>query len=202
MWGLMLKDLLNLKKQGQLFIVLLLVYGGLAVFSDMPELFSVFIMIGAIIPTTAEAFDERAHWDRLVLSLPVSKKMIVGSKYLLGVGMSLIGMGLYIGVGAVQSAAFGEVVGSAVLIYALSVLVLALLMPLLFKFGSEKLRLIMIIVVLIPVVGFAALADHIQVPEIAPGQVAPLIAAAVAGVLCLLAVSFFVSVGIVSRKEF
>ena len=64
MWGLMLKDLLNLKKQGQLFLVLLLVYGVLAFSSNMPELFSVFIMIGAVIPVTAEAFDERAHWGQ------------------------------------------------------------------------------------------------------------------------------------------
>ena len=201
MWGLMLKDLLNLKKQGQLFLVLLLVYGVLAFSSNMPELFSVFIMIGAVIPVTAEAFDERAHWDRLVLSLPVSKKMVVGSKYLLGAGLSLIGMGFYIGMGAFHpEAAFGELVQSAVMIYSLSVLMLAVLMPLLFKFGSEKLRLIMLVIVLIPAVCFAA--GFVQIPEIAPEQVTLLVTAAAAAVLCLLALSFFISVGIVSRKEF
>lgn len=203
MWGLMLKDLLNLKKQGSLFLVLLILYGGLAVFNHMPELFAVFIMIGAVIPMTAKAFDERAHWEGVALTLPVSKKAIVGSKYLLGLALSLIGLGLYICFGIfVPNMPAAEAVGSGVIIYALSVLMLSLMMPLLFKLGTEKLRLIMVVMILIPVVIFATFADSITLPEITPEMVTVLAVVAAAAVLLLLAVSFFISVRIVSRKEF
>lgn len=98
-----------------------------------------------MLPTSCLAYDERAKWDRYALSMPLSVKDLVVSKYLLGylmlaagAALKLLAMALPIGNGSDFT--------SFVLTIAVSLLYLALQLPILFKFGVENGRIGMMIV--------------------------------------------------------
>ena len=75
MTGLILKDALVLKKSLKSYLLLLAVYAVLTV----PGLFSISFVaaflevIAMMLPMSAFAFDEQAHWDRYAAALPLSQ---------------------------------------------------------------------------------------------------------------------------------
>ena len=85
MKGLLMKDLLNLKRQGGIILLVLAMYGLFAFSSGMSEVLgSMICVFGAMLPVTALAYDERAKWDKYALTMPVTRRQMVLSKYLLG----------------------------------------------------------------------------------------------------------------------
>ena len=85
MTGLILKDLLNLKKQGKVYLILIIFYFAIGLVNENSSMFaSMMTMVAVLIPITAMAYDERCKWDRYALTMPVSRKDMVMSKYLLG----------------------------------------------------------------------------------------------------------------------
>lgn len=94
MKGLILKDLLNLKAQYKVFVVMILFFVVFALMGDSHDTLGVILtMITIMLPITALAYDERSQWDKYALTMPVSRRDLVLSKYLLGLllaGASLI----------------------------------------------------------------------------------------------------------------
>jgi len=203
MLGLILKDLLNLKKQGKLMLLMIVLYAVLAVINDMYGIFAVFVVIGAMMPMTALAYDERAHWDKLVLTMPVSRTAIVLSKYLLGLGLAAVGLTVFIGVSLPTAPdRWQENLLTASAVFALALLMIAIMMPLLLKFGSEKFRMMMILIFLLPFLLVLCLIRFVPMPEFSQSQIELLVIAAVAVMLLLFLLSMWISVQIVRRKEY
>ena len=84
MTGLLLKDALVLKKSLNTYLLLLAVYAVLTV----TGLFSISFVaaflevIAMMLPMSAFAFDEQAHWDRYAAALPLSRRDLVAARYL------------------------------------------------------------------------------------------------------------------------
>ena len=84
MTGLILKDALVLKKSLKSYLLLLAVYAVLTV----TGLFSISFVaaflevIAMMLPMSAFAFDEQAHWDRYAAALPLSRRDLVAARYL------------------------------------------------------------------------------------------------------------------------
>ncbi|MDD2483961.1 MAG: ABC-2 transporter permease [Eubacteriales bacterium] len=146
MKGLLIKDLINLKKQGMIIGVLIVFYAVLGFWThDSSMMGAVMAVLAAMMPITSMAYDEKAKWDKYALSMPVSRRDIVLGKYLLGI--------LFSAVVFIVNIAFNLIVNNgeslkeiALLSGALSGLALvymALVMPVLFRFGVEKGRLLM-----------------------------------------------------------
>ena len=144
-------------------------------------------------------------YKRQALSLPVSRRDLVASKYLLAVVLAAVG--------AIAAFAMGVIMGlfhhdlvleelglSTVISVGGGLLIVAILLPLIFKFGVEKSRLMLIGVVLIPL-GLVYLLKWLQIPLpdfsilMTQAWLAPL-----AGLL-FLGLSYFISVAIFQRKE-
>lgn len=152
MSGLIIKDLLNLKKQILPLGVFFIIYFGISLVSKDSSFFSGMIMIFcSILPITALAYDDRAGWNKYALTMPVSRSMLVISKY----AMSLI----LIGVGAVVVLLFNALFGmnslheslvSTCTILFMGVIMLSLSLPLNYKFGIEKSRYVLIGVCVLP----------------------------------------------------
>lgn len=153
MKGLMLKDFFVISKQLKFLLILLPILALLG-----SPLFSFAIFIGAILPVTAIAYDERSRWNELAVMLPYTRRSLTLNKYLMGylcvlVASALVVLGqvasdLIAGqeVGVDWQGIFIAVMGAAIFI--------AINTPLVFKFGSEKSRFVFIIVmILIGVVG-------------------------------------------------
>ena len=152
MKGLILKDLLNLKKQASIIIVMVVFYFVLSVTSKNYGMFNAIILIlFAMLPITAISFDERANWDKYGLTMPVSRADMVISKYILGFLLVLVALCINIfGQLLMGTKMNQETLTVAYFIFGLALLFMALLLPIMFKFGVEKGRMIMFIVFLMP----------------------------------------------------
>lgn len=203
MTGLILKDLLNLKKQAKVYLILVMfyfVYG--AVFENSSMFSSMMTMVAVIIPITAMSYDERSKWDRYALTMPISRVSMVASRYLLGVVFLIIAFVLSILVNMIFIKIYTT---ENILIYlaALSsgITVMSVIFPLLFKYGVEKGRILMMIVLFTPIailmmlskLGFS-MPDEETVNSFI--YFSPIIAGAI------LLVSIYISLSIYRKKEF
>lgn len=147
MRALLMKDCYTLWKQLRIFIVVMLV---ITVFNG--TFGNLFIVVwAAMLPYTAMAYDERSRWDQLAAMMPYSIRDIVLSKYLLG--------WLCCGAAALFSLAVQSILSvlrfpmaaldptANLLGFCASLCVLALTLPLMFRFGVEKGRLVMFLLI-------------------------------------------------------
>ncbi len=144
MKSLLIKDYYVITKQLKIFILLIPVF---AIFTQ-GELSFFAILLGAALPMTAIAYDERSRWNEYAKMMPFSIDELVISKYLLGYCCII---------GAAILSLLGQIIGKQVgleseqlmiilLLYALisALLYIAISMPLFFRFGSEKARFVFI----------------------------------------------------------
>lgn len=204
MRGLLIKDLLTLKKQGKLLAIMLAFYVvlGLAM-KEVAAFGSMVIVVCAMLPVTAMSYDERAGWDKYALSMPVTRRDIVLSKYVLGL--------IFCAVAVLVVAAFGvatrpeQVAGSlagSLVLGAAGLIFQSILFPIFFKYGVERGRLLMLAVILLPAgLGILLARMDLGLPAPTPQMIAtaPYLLAA-ATVVCI-AVSITVSLHIYRRKE-
>lgn len=161
MKGLLLKDWYALRGQAGRLFFLIALYIVIGEFSA--GIGSIGILLCAMLPTSCLAYDERAKWDRYALSMPLSVKDLVVSKYLLGYLMLAVGAALKLLV-IVLPIGNGSNFVSFVLTIAAALLYLALQLPILFKFGTESGRIWMMIIsgafaIGIVMIGTATLAE-------------------------------------------
>jgi len=215
MTGLILKDFLVLRKVFRSYVLVLAVYVALT-FTGMwsAEFLGGFAMVmAAMAPMNLFAYDMQAQWDTYALALPTGRGKTVAARYAVVLILILASFAIMAVLGGVM-AALGhmEEPGPYLLTCAvcgfLAVLMNAILLPLLYKFGPEKAR-----IMLFGVMGVIALAigaflfplgglrwlKSLENPTMA--QLAPLpIIAAVTG-LVLLALSFLLSRHFYGQKD-
>ena len=216
MTGLILKDFLILRKTLRtylLFIAVYVVLAGAGVWS--PTFVSGFamIMISAL-PMNVFAYDKQAKWDTYGLALPVGRTKTVAARYLCVLLLCLFTVVLAFVFGAVMFAAgkledFGEYLVSGAVCGLLAVLVNAVMLPFLYRFGPDRARIVMIgtmgvigagVAVLLvgPLDGIGWL-QSLDTPTPAQTAAIPVIAA-LAG-LALLALSFLLSRHFYGQKD-
>lgn len=209
MTGLVLKDLLILRKSLRSYLFVLLVYGAIA-FSGVwsaDVAAGVIIVMVTILPINVFAYDKQCKWDVYALSLPVSRTRTVTARYLCVLLLCLFSVVLTAVFGTVLYAA-GRMEKPAEFLVTCSamgltaMLVDAIMLPLLYKFGPERARMLffaimggiflLFLAVMFPLGGL----DWIHSLEPAgplPGQAVSIFAAAAAAGVALLALSFFLS---------
>lgn len=145
MKSLLLKDFYVITKQLKIFLIIIPVIA-----LTTGEAMSTFsILLGAVLPMTAIAYDERSKWNELAAMMPYSKFDLIFSKYLLGY-LCMFGAALLVFIGQIIGKNNGIVViddDINVLLFAVmgGLIFIAINTPILFKFGSEKGRLVFII---------------------------------------------------------
>ena len=145
MKALILKDTYVIWRQMKYFLVMILI------FSALPNGFNnaFAVVYASMLPYTALAYDERSKWDQMAAMMPYSTRDVVLGKYAFG--------WLCIGGAAVLSGllqmALSLVVDRVFLpgVMVLSVLgalcILAITLPVMFRFGVEKGRLAMFLII-------------------------------------------------------
>lgn len=145
MKSLLLKDFYVITKQLKIFLIIIPVIA-----LTTGEAMSTFsILLGAVLPMTAIAYDERSKWNELAAMMPYSKFDLIFSKYLLGY-LCMFGAALLVLIGQIIGKNNGIVViddDINVLLFAVmgGLIFIAINTPILFKFGSEKGRFVFII---------------------------------------------------------
>ena len=167
MKGLLYKDFLVLRKQFWSFLVLV------AVFCLIPtggyfNLGIFFVVYTALLPASLLSLDERCHWVRLVPMLPVTRRDLVRSKYVTGWYLTLAAGALYfLGRVCFSHMAPGEAMNVTLLAVTAALIFQSILSPILFRFGVEKGRLAMYILMGV------AVGVTVEVSRVVPADSAP-----------------------------
>ncbi|MCI8653929.1 MAG: ABC-2 transporter permease [Angelakisella sp.] len=215
MTGLILKDFFTLKKTLIYMVVVILLFNGIYTtagnshFSD----FFISVMVVSILISTM-SYDEYYHWDRYAAILPVSRRQIVGAKYitafLLFAAGSLLSLALTVGITFFQGRRYSL---EDLVIFAWSILVgmigAAVVLPCYYRFGAQKSRFLMLAFYGIPSVllvlglrfipGFTEKASRLEVTlevTLEGFLLGGILLTAVA-----LVVSFLTSVRVLEKKE-
>ena len=220
MTGLILKDFLVMKKILLYYLFLMMVYSLLAFTGTFTySIISGFaIIMGVMAPMSVFAFDEQARWDKFAASTPVGRQGIVKARYLFSL-LLLVGGGVLSILASMGVVAFGkaevdvwwEPIVVVLVILLLGVALNAVILPVLFKFGAEKSRVISIIIFVVGFGGTFFLLSRLSRKgdlnldtlgnTLASLPPALLIALPVAVVFVLFWLSSRLSVGIYQKKE-
>ncbi len=153
MKGLLLKDLYQINKYCRSYLLVAVLFLGVSLFSDNNIFFLGYPCLFAnLLPVTLIAYDERSKWEQFCGTLPYTKAQLVSVKYLIGLilqGSILLLTGAVqayrmIHAGTFQWQAWGMLL---VMLFFISGLVTSLALPLIFKLGTEKGRVVYYIMV-------------------------------------------------------
>ena len=148
MTGLLKKDLYVAGKSGRLLLVLALVFSMVPSLGAFGSTYA--MMMAVMMPLSSIAYDERCKWDRYAAMLPYRTGQLVWSKYLLSYLYTLLGGGIIV-LGAflrgvtTGAADWKETAEMSVMLAVVMLFITALGLPMLYRFGSEKGRLAMIL---------------------------------------------------------
>ena len=157
MSALILKDYYVIFRQMRIFLLLVLV------FSCIPGAFySTFAVVYAsMLPYTALAYDERSHWDQMAAMMPYSDRDLVLGKYVFGwlstAAAAAASFVLQTVLVAVWPGAEGPSVPVILLSVCVAVCILDITLPMMFRFGVEKARLAMFLIIFLVCAGAGAI---------------------------------------------
>ena len=198
MKGLLRKDLYNIRKQLHWYLSMLVVFFILAVALDnLSFSVSISILISTSVPVTAIAYEEKENWQKFAVAGGLSAKEISGEKYLLGLICCAMSFGAaFLIVGRGQNLNFSDFL----IPVCMQILVLSANLPIVFRYGVEKGRVIIIgviVAVLVAWIGIMTFSEKISGNS---GAIVWIVSAAVS-VLSLI-LSMHISERICTKKEY
>ncbi len=168
MKGLLLKDYYMILKYCRIYGLIVLVFGACSLVNQSNLFMLAYpAVLCGINCVTLLSYDERSKWEQYWETLPYTRKQVVDAKYLLS---GILISGLAVLLAAAHSLA-GAVRGNFdpiwvfevfCLIWAVGYLFSAICLPMIFKFGSEKGRIMYIAVVIIFCVGFVTFGVNVS----------------------------------------
>ncbi|MGO0905463.1 ABC-2 transporter permease [Clostridioides difficile] len=169
MKGLILKDLLNLKSNMKVMILFMILFGYMSSIGDgnNSSFVSVIIVLCTTMIVSTFSYDDLNKWDSYVLTMPIKRNTIVLSKYLTMLIFSLMGVIFSLIISIINgyfknTLILSETLIITGLILSISVCFASLILPLIYKFGTEKARLLMIASFLIPTAALLGLKNLLE----------------------------------------
>jgi hypothetical protein len=211
MKGLILKDLINLKRSMKTLGVMLLVWAVLFIPMGNESFISgMVVLMFAMLVVTTLSYDDLARWDTYALTMPISRPEMVRSKYLLMLLLDFASVVLALLLVLLGSFFTGtgltaETLQGLPIILMIAIIFGSVLIPLVYKFGTEKARLMIVLCAAIPTAVVLVLAKlNVPFPEIGNEETffwTVMMAMALISVGGFIG-SYFVSVKIYQKKEF
>ncbi|HBG2902292.1 TPA: ABC-2 transporter permease, partial [Clostridioides difficile] len=174
MKGLILKDLLNLKGNIKFILLFIIMFGFMSSLGDgnVNNFIGVIIVLCTTMIVSTFSYDDLNKWDSYVLTMPISRNDIVLSKYLTMLIFSFIGVLVSLIVSVTigyfkNTLILNETLLINALILSISVCFGSLILPLIYKFGTERARLLMILCFLVPTLAllvFKSILENISSP--------------------------------------
>ena len=153
MMSLVYKDFMNLKVQAKLYLLIIAVWTVVAgIERNSSFLGGVLSIFSILIAITSCAYDERAGWDKYALTMPIGKRELVLSKYVVSFLILGAGMLVFIGLNVYLQTEPMEFLGQIGIFVSLGILVADIVLPIIFRFGTEKGRTFLMLIFLVPAV--------------------------------------------------
>lgn len=161
MKSLVLKDLMNIGHNAKSMLFILLAFAiAFIPFSGVEGYIFVCAILCSMMIVTTFSFDDNSKWTRYAMIMPISKKELVGGKFVVLAIFCAIGSLLGLVIGSIggfitQKIAFDlsrivELLVLTLVAWAISFIYGSLSIPLVFKFGAEKGRMLLLVSFLIP----------------------------------------------------
>lgn len=206
MIGLVIKDILNLRKSLRTSLLILIFFSVMAYQSQDPTyLVGIFILIMSMQSISSMSYDELAKWDIYALTMPISRTKLVISKYVLSMLLAITaciisGSIAYFAILPISKMSTVEFLISSYLIFAVSILFLSILLPLIYKYGVEKSRLLLFVVISIPMlIGILFKQLGINLPD--ENQLINLLKVSPFIIIVALIISGFISCRVYKNKD-
>lgn len=207
--GLLKKDFYLMRSLARSYLLILAVFGLLTLTGiyDATFLASFLAVMCIMFPVNLFAYDEQAKWDKYAAALPTGRAGVVGARYLFAL---IVCLGTLALVSVIQAAAFllgkgedtlADTLFSGLIPAAYGTLMNAVLLPLLFKFGAQKGRVYLLVVMGLGVgCVFGVIAAFGKLGLDLSGFLLPLTLFPILCVLSLLP-SYFISLRIYQKKD-
>lgn len=211
MSGLILSDILTLKKTAKLYLLVTVLYTAIGVISGGGvNMISFIIFFGVMLVLVSFSYNDLCHWDRYVNTAPIRRCDVVLSKYLFAFGVLVVTTVLGILFVSAADIIYGKKPLEDILTLAVVAVIghiyMMVMLPVLFKFTVDKARIILVAVFLIPFGVMLIISKTVPAETIsrvtALSACAWFVPAAILAVAVLTIISFILSLGIYKNKEF
>lgn len=213
MSGLLVKEFSVLKRYGRQYVILFIFFAAFSFYLKSPTYMqSMLTMVLAMLTFTGMTYDHMAGWDKYVLTMPVERKTVVLSKYITTLLWAVIALviggvsGVVLSqVPAVKGEGLPEILAVSAALFCMALFIYGIMLPLIFKFGVERARSFMFIVILIPVaavIGLSKIIPEQMIHSFLNNYALFLIIGIAVFCIALYMISYVISVKIYAKKEF
>ena len=206
MKGLIQKELYNCKAVAGIAAIVLAGYAliganeelGIQMFSFAVTLLTITICLNSF------SLDQLSQFDAYALTLPISRKQLVYGKYILTILLLLCGLVLSLGAFFLWSTGqslWQWLWSSWLPVCSFGMLLISILIPLVYRFGPEKSRFILLGVILLPTLGGMLLQSaNMPMPSESVWNAVASFLPAIA--TCAMGISCWISCRIVEKKDY
>ncbi len=204
MKGLVLKDLMTLKRDFKSYLAIFVLYLFIDYQSGQSSLtLAIGFIISTMLPIASISYDERSKWDKIANTMPVSRKEIILAKYALGRMFTVAAVTFSSIISVIM---LKEKLAVPIAMTLVSLVYQAVLIPLLYKFGSERGRIMMIAFMALPFAAFALAADFLKIDMsnfyiFIDNNMTVVTVCTVAAVLAIYTVSILVSIRMYEKRD-
>ena len=216
MLGLLEKDFRLLKGQKNFFLLILVITVLLSLNSEDNFAVTYLTFIAGFLTISSFGYDDNGNCMPFLLTLPVSRRLYVKSKYLLGFLLTFIGWMAGMVISTVTAFLHKAPPTTEAVLFQLAwvflwMILLSFVLPMLFRFGAEKGRmatLAMMLVFMAIVFALSKLAEGMGVDvdacldALASQQIVVLVAGMAVVALVMVLISYLISAKIVQNKEY
>lgn len=216
MRGLLEKDFRLLKGQKNFFLLILVITVLLSLNSEDNFAVTYLTFIAGFLTISSFGYDDNGNCMPFLMTLPVSRKLYVKSKYVLGFLLTFIGWMAGMVISTVTAFLHKAPPTTEAVLFQLAwvflwMILLAFVLPMLFRFGAEKGRmatLAMMLVFMAIVFALSKLAEGMGVDvdacldALASQQIVVLVAGMAVVALVMVLISYLISAKIVQNKEY
>ncbi len=211
MLGLIKKDFLLLKANIKTMIIILIVYF-IMILQGLFDATFIVPLIGIMLFISTFSYDEFNNWNSYAITLPNGRKNVVKAKYIASIILTAILAILALLLSVIVSYTktnginLDEIISSLMGTVLSSTIIISLLYPIIFKFGSTKGRIVLFILIFGIVTIVEVMASFIdmtfaisiinKLDNCSSYIVVPIIS------VILLSVSYFISYKVYQNKEF
>lgn len=162
--GMVRKELYLFKSIGKSYLLVLSIFIILTLMGLYEASFAgtMIVLLLTMAPVTTCSYDELAGWDKFAAATPAGRAGIVKGKYIFALLMAALSLVLILAInGALILLGRGDndigTLPQAVGLISCGLLILSILLPLTFRFGAQKSRVLMILVMAVLVSAVGAL---------------------------------------------
>lgn len=152
MLGLITKDINLLFKRKQVLVIFLIVCAVMSFSTDGSFIVGYMAFLGMIFSLSTIAYDEYGNGLQFILTLPITRKDYALSKYAGSFLIGLVSWGLGVVIMFITNMMRGvsvnmvEDIGGSLMVFAIVIMMMDITIPFNLKYGSEKGRIIMLVV--------------------------------------------------------